>query len=140
LCISPLALADSSEIALGMAGAVLPAGMERYQIDLMNLGWREGWDVAFLLDVIEHLPDDVGALLEAARALKPGGLLFVTTPALARFWSYNDELAHHLRRYHRRDFAELAERSGLELCARATSCFCSAGYTGSLAAEEGLRK
>ncbi len=113
---SPLALADSSEIALEMAGAVLPAGVERYQIDLMNLGWRERWDVAFLLDVIEHLPDDVWALREAAQALKPGGLLFVTTPALAQFWSYNDELAHHLRRYHRRDFAELAERSGLELC------------------------
>jgi 2-polyprenyl-3-methyl-5-hydroxy-6-metoxy-1,4-benzoquinol methylase len=73
-----------------MAGAVLPAGMERYQIDLMNLGWRERWDVAFLLDIIEHLRDDAGALREAARALKPGGLLFVTTPALARFWSYND--------------------------------------------------
>lgn len=113
---SPLALADSSETALRMAGAVLPAGVERYQIDLMNLDWRERWDVAFLLDVIEHLPDDVGALREAAKALKPGGLLFVTTPALSQFWSYNDELAHHLRRYNRRDFAALAQRAGLELC------------------------
>jgi SAM-dependent methyltransferase len=99
-----------------MAGAVLPAGVARYQIDLMNLGWDEQWDVVFLLDVIEHLPDDGGALREAARALKPGGLLFVTTPALTQYWSYNDELAHHLRRYHRRDFAELAQAAGLELC------------------------
>lgn len=113
---SPLALADSSEIALRMAGAVLPSGVERYQIDLMNLGWDEQWDVAFLLDVIEHLPDDAEAMRQAARALKPGGYLFVTTPALREFWSYNDDLVHHLRRYNRKDFTELAAPAGLELC------------------------
>ena len=44
-----------------------------------------------------------------------GGLLFVTTPALQQFWSYNDELAHHLRRYTRADFARLGEQAGLQL-------------------------
>jgi SAM-dependent methyltransferase len=112
---SPLALADSSETALGMAGDVLSAGVARYQIDLMNLGWESQWDYAFLLDVIEHLPDDVQALHQAAQALKPGGLLFVTTPALKHFWSYNDDLVHHLRRYNRNDFAVLAQAAGLEL-------------------------
>ena len=33
------------------------------------------------------------------KALKSGGLLFVTAPAFRQFWSYNDELVHHLRRY-----------------------------------------
>jgi SAM-dependent methyltransferase len=113
---STLALADSSKIALQMAGAILRPDTERYQIDLANLGWRNQWDVAFLLDVIEHLPDDFRAMCEAAQALKPGGLLFVTTPALRQFWSYNDDLANHLRRYSRTDFANLAERAGIELC------------------------
>ena len=112
----PLALADSSRTALRMAGGMLPAGFERYQIDLMNLGWRDHWDVAFLLDVIEHLPDDLEAMRQARAALKPGGLLFVTTPALQQFWSYNDELAHHLRRYTRADFARLGKQAGLQLC------------------------
>lgn len=113
---SKLALADSSETALRMAGAALPAGVDRYQIDLMNLGWQSLWDCAFLLDVIEHLPDDVLAMRQAAQAVKPGGYLFVTTPALHQFWSYNDELANHLRRYNRGDFVRLAQGSGLELC------------------------
>ena len=112
----PLALADSSRTALRLAGGVLPAGVERYQIDLMNLGWRDHWDVAFLLDVIEHLPDDLEALCQARAALKPGGLLFVTTPAFQQFWSENDDLAHHLRRYTRADFARLGEQAGLQLC------------------------
>lgn len=112
---SPLALADSSETALRMAGDVLPEGVARYQIDLMNLGWDAQWDCAFMLDVIEHLPDDARAIREAAKALKPGGVLFVTTPAFPKFWSYNDDLAHHLRRYTRKDYAALARATGLEL-------------------------
>jgi SAM-dependent methyltransferase len=111
-----LALADSSRVALGMAANVLPAGTRRFQVDLTNLGWSEHWDVVFLLDVIEHLPDDLRALREARQALKPGGLLFVTTPALPQFWSYNDEIAQHLRRYTRQDFARLAKSAGLQLC------------------------
>jgi len=111
-----LALADSSEVALRMAASALPAAVARYQVDLMNLGWRDRWDCAFLLDVIEHLPDDGGALRQAALALKPGGLLFVTTPALRQFWSYNDDYSHHLRRYTRQDFADLAAAAGLTLC------------------------
>lgn len=112
---SELALADSSVRALELAGDVLPASTARYQIDLMNLHWENRWDVAFLLDVIEHLPDDVGAMRQACAALKPGGLLFVTTPALKFFWSYNDEVAHHLRRYHKTDYAALAQQCGLTL-------------------------
>lgn len=112
---SELALADSSEVALAAAGTVLPPSVGRYQIDLMNLGWENRWDTAFLLDVIEHLPDDLRALQQAREALKPGGHLFVTTPALPAFWSYNDDLARHLRRYTREDLAELARASGFEL-------------------------
>jgi SAM-dependent methyltransferase len=112
----PLVLADSSRIALQMAGKVLPAGVQRFQVDLMNLGWTDQYDIAFLLDVIEHLPDDLRAFSEVRRALKSGGLLFVTTPALPQFWSYNDEISHHLRRYTRSDFARLASQAELELC------------------------
>ena len=111
-----LALADSSDTALTLAKNVLPATAQRYHIDLMNLGWGNQWDCAFLLDVIEHLPDDTEAIRQAAQALKPGGYLFITTPALKQFWSYNDELASHLRRYNRNDYRDLAARTGLELC------------------------
>lgn len=111
-----LALADSSDTALTLAKNALPASAQRYQVDLMNLGWKNQWDCAFLLDVIEHLPDDTEAVRQAAQALKPGGYLFITTPALKQFWSYNDEVASHLRRYNRNDYRDLAARTGLEIC------------------------
>ena len=110
-----IALADSSEIALTMASSILPPGVDRYQIDLMYLGWEDEWDIAFMLDVIEHIPDDIEAVRQAAKALKPSGLLFVATPAFQQFWSYNDNLANHLRRYTRSQFRAIAEKTGLKL-------------------------
>ena len=111
-----LALADSSITALRLSKNALPACVKRYQVDLMNLGWKNQWDCAFMLDVIEHLPNDTEAVRQTAKALKSGGYLFITTPALKQFWSYNDELSSHLRRYNVKDYQNLAARTGLELC------------------------
>ncbi len=110
-----LALADSSDVALRYAESVVGPDVERYQVDLLNLHWQDRWDAIFLLDVLEHIPEDRDALRQIAAALRPGGFLFVTTPALMCFWSYNDELAHHVRRYARADFRRLASEAGLEL-------------------------
>lgn len=38
------------------------------------------WDYAMLNEVLEHVPDDRRALGEVWRVLKPGGLLFLTSP------------------------------------------------------------
>lgn len=112
---SELALADSSLHALGLAGPVVGQFAERYRVDLYDLGWKNRWDVVFLLDVLEHLSEDARALQQIYEAMRPGGLLFVTTPALPVFHSYNDDLAHHLRRYSRADFADLASGSSFRL-------------------------
>ena len=60
------------------------------------------FDVVLALDVLEHLDDDVTGLREAARLLKPGGLLLVTVPALPSLWGGQDEVSNHRRRYTRR--------------------------------------
>ena len=110
-----LALADSSIRALSLAEPVVGSFAARYQIDLLDLVWSEDWDVVFLLDVLEHIPEHRRALEQVRKSMRPGGLLFVTTPALKQFWTYNDDLAHHQRRYCKQDFRELADAVGLEL-------------------------
>ena len=67
----------------------------------------------FLLDVLEHLPSHQGALASAALAVRPGGLLLITVPALRTFWSENDVYARHQRRYSRRELDTLAKSAGL---------------------------
>lgn len=110
-----LALADSSTKALELARPLLPEGTPRYQVDVLNLQWRDRWDVIFFLDVLEHLPEDEQAMSEIYKALKPGGVLFLTAPALEWFRTWNDKVAHHYRRYSRTDLKRLALRTGLVL-------------------------
>jgi SAM-dependent methyltransferase len=113
--VADAALADSSEEALFLARQCLPDDVECRQVDLMELPWEEAWDMAFLLDVLEHLPDQEAVLYQIRESLSPGGLLFVTVPALRGFWSWNDDVCRHLRRYSRRDFQELASDCGFKL-------------------------
>lgn len=110
-----IAMGDSSEVALLGARRILPNDVALYQVDLMNLQWKNRWDAVFLLDVIEHCPDDVGVLRQACDSLRPGGRLIVSTPALMCFWSHNDEHAQHLRRYNIHDYRRLAEQTGFKL-------------------------
>jgi SAM-dependent methyltransferase len=110
-----VALGDSGPTALEYARDVVGPEVDRYQVDLLDLPWTDRWDVVFLLDVLEHIREDSQALRQIQKALRPGGYLFVTTPAFNCFWTYNDDVFHHLRRYVRRDFVQLAASCDLEL-------------------------
>jgi hypothetical protein len=72
------------------------------------------FDVVLLLDVLEHLDDDVAGLREATRLLKPRGLLLVTVPALPVLWGQQDEVSHHRRRYTRRSLEGALQGAGLQ--------------------------
>jgi SAM-dependent methyltransferase len=111
-----LALADSSPCALAVAAAVAGPDCTRYQVDLRDLGWQNRWDIIFLLDVLEHVGDQQAVLRQIHDSLASGGLLLMTVPALHFFWSINDELAGHHRRYAKKDLQELAAGAGLRLC------------------------
>jgi SAM-dependent methyltransferase len=70
------------------------------------------FDLAVSLDVVEHLEDDLGALVELRRVVAPGGALMVTVPAYQWLWSGHDVINHHHRRYTRRSMQSVAERAG----------------------------
>ena len=106
--IAEITLADSSEAALLLAADCMPPHVERRQVDLLRLDCSKRWDIAFLLDVLEHIPDHREVLHQMYEALAPGGLVFVTVPALRQFWTWNDEFCRHQRRYSRDEMARLA--------------------------------
>ena len=60
------------------------------------------FDIVTALDVLEHIPDDVSAVREIRRVLKPGGVFLATVPASMALWSDWDESLHHQRRYSRK--------------------------------------
>jgi len=49
--------------------------------DLTKLQHESEFDFILSVDVMEHIPDDVGVLKNFHRALKPGGRLLVNTPS-----------------------------------------------------------
>jgi ubiquinone/menaquinone biosynthesis C-methylase UbiE len=75
----------------------------------------DSFDVATTLDVLEHLPDDRGALAELNRILKPGGVVVLTVPAFMALWSEWDVVLHHQRRYRKYQVAKLANDVGMEV-------------------------
>jgi SAM-dependent methyltransferase len=72
------------------------------------------YDAVFLLDVIEHIPDDTAFLIAASQHLRAGGLLVVNVPASTLLFSDYDRVAGHLRRYTPASLAKLFGRCGVE--------------------------
>jgi SAM-dependent methyltransferase len=72
------------------------------------------FELATVLDVIEHLDDDVGALRELRRVVTPAGHLLVTVPCYPWLWSSHDVVNHHRRRYTRRSLHRAARLAGWE--------------------------
>jgi SAM-dependent methyltransferase len=67
------------------------------------------------LDLLEHIADDAAAVREFARALRPGGLLLITVPAVPWLWSEHDEALDHLRRYRGVRLRGILTNAGLEV-------------------------
>ncbi len=73
------------------------------------------FDVVLATDIIEHIDDDIAALNEIQRILKPGGVAVVTVPAHKILWGANDDFSHHKRRYTRTTLNRQIAQSGLNI-------------------------
>jgi ubiquinone/menaquinone biosynthesis C-methylase UbiE len=67
------------------------------------------------MDVIEHLDDDVVALREYRRVLRPGAIAVITVPAYQQLWSEFDVKSGHRRRYTRKSLRQALVASGFEV-------------------------
>lgn len=65
-------------------------------------------------DVIEHVDDDLLALAELRRVLRPGRHLLLTVPAFPALWGMQDDVSLHRRRYRMRPLLDRIRAAGLE--------------------------
>lgn len=75
---------------------------------------RAAYDLIAVLDVVEHIEDDVGALAAMRGCLKPGGKILITVPAHRWMWSAHDVVNHHHRRYSKATLTRAIRAAGLE--------------------------
>ena len=71
-------------------------------------------DLLLTMEVIEHIEDDVATLREWHDLIRPGGHIILSTPALQRYFSEDDVMAGHFRRYERAELIEKLESAGFE--------------------------
>jgi len=69
-------------------------------------------DSVVCLNVLEHIQDDRTALVRMAQCLRPGGSLFLLSPAHALLFGEVDRAVHHQRRYSKAALALLLRDTG----------------------------
>ena len=74
---------------------------------------RGHYDLIAVLDVVEHIEDDVAALGAMRDRLAPGGKILITVPAHQWLWSAHDVVNHHHRRYSKATLTKAIEAAGL---------------------------
>ena len=73
------------------------------------------FDLIVLMDVLEHLDEEVPALRALGARLKPGGWLLLTVPACPCLWSRHDQTHHHRRRYRRGSLRAVVQAAELAI-------------------------
>ncbi len=96
---------DSSSADLGVSPST---------IQLRNTRPKEQYDLILMLDVLEHVEDDLGFLRETvSKNLRPGGSLLISVPAWKHLESDHDRWLEHFRRYVPRQFRNALQFANL---------------------------
>ncbi len=77
------------------------------------------FDAVVSANLLEHIPDDVAALAEIRRVLRPGRRAVLVVPAAPQTYDYYDRYLRHQRRYGRGELARKARSVGLEVLGEA---------------------
>lgn len=80
-----------------------------------DLGAEASFDLVLLSEVLEHLEQDSQALVRIFGLLADNGLLVITVPRDPSFWSVEDELWDHKRRYTRDELTSKLRDAGFEI-------------------------
>jgi SAM-dependent methyltransferase len=96
------------ELASRRTGVAVKGGLLPDGVDLAD----GHYDMVAMLDVLEHIPDDLEALKALRPKLAPGGRIVVTVPAGPGLWSAHDVAHHHHRRYTAATLAQVFTSAG----------------------------
>lgn len=105
---------DNSQVAIDFAKKRGHKNIRK--VNALKLPYKNNtFDYILLLDVIEHIENDLELLQETKRVLKKGGKIIITAPALQFIWSDHDTQQGHFRRYTRSRFRMLAQKARLKI-------------------------
>ena len=107
---------DTSDSALNVARHIHSDSKGKICIERsLNNEDLERYDYVMAFEVLEHIQDDIQAIREWKRYLKPDGKLIISVPAHRRMWGSSDEWAGHMRRYDLPDLHNCLNAAGLRI-------------------------
>jgi len=90
-----------------LAAARSPAPVVQGSIECLPPEIHDGcYDGVAMLDVLEHVKDDVRALQVVSQKLRSGGRIVLSAPAYRWLWGQQDVVNQHYRRYTLRDLRQ----------------------------------
>ena len=89
------------------------ANVEVHQADLRDYHDDRLFDSVVMINTLEHIPDDVAALMTMKRFLRPGGRVVIYVPAHNIMFSDYDRKVGHQRRYDRKMLAAVITEAEL---------------------------
>ena len=101
LCVDPAYAAHRTELSGGK------------QIRFVREAGTVNSDLVLMMDVIEHVDDDVGLVRQYSDLMPQHGTMLITVPAFQFLWSRHDVFLEHKRRYTHASLHRTIEAAGL---------------------------
>lgn len=105
---------DSSEVALSYCKKRGLANVELYTPPELPIE-EKSVDLITLFDVLEHIEDDRDFLETLNHKIRPNGYLLLTVPTYDAFWSGEDEVSLHFRRYDKRKLVNILNEANFHI-------------------------
>lgn len=105
---------DASGEALAFAATRTKVALVRGDVPEVLLSLEGKFDCVLLLDLLEHVGDDLETVRAAAGVLDGDGVMIITVPAHPWLYAPRDTYHHHLRRYRKREVKGLVAGAGLD--------------------------
>jgi SAM-dependent methyltransferase len=106
---------DGSEEAIRFSSKVFQGEIKLGSLPDLIPFPSEQFTLVTALDVIEHVDDDVAALIAIKNVMKKDGSLLITVPAYQFLWSKHDDLNEHKRRYTKNELEQKLKLAGFNL-------------------------
>lgn len=71
-------------------------------------------NLVLLMDVLEHVEDDIGLLMDYVSKVPIGTRFLISVPAFEFLWSEHDVFLEHFRRYHLKQLELVVQNAGLK--------------------------
>ena len=106
---------DYSDIAISYCRTHFDGALHNADLSKPIKNVHHKYDLAVVLDVLEHLPNDEIGLNNIRMLLEDHGICIVTVPAHKWLWTKHDENCMHYRRYNYNDLRELITNCGFDI-------------------------